>query len=107
MEHKAMDSLLSLDMLSMLIEDLNKEINYKMGEYSLIPEGTRLLHLSSDGSHHGIYFLGDIIYSTALEKQYEKIPVEKDIVLNERNNFENHLRNLINDKINMLKNLEL
>ncbi len=94
-------------MLGILITDLNKEISYKLGEESVYDPTLKLLSLHSDGEDHCILILNETLWSSKLEKELESIPVEKEMNLNERENFEAHLRLLINDKINNLKNLEM
>lgn len=98
-------SLLDLNMLSMLVDDLNRELFYKATEHTPLEPGTKMLAMSSDGDDHRIYFLGMQIYSTKIEKQLESIPLNKDMSLNERDYFEQHLRRLINDQLEVLKNI--
>jgi hypothetical protein len=100
-----MSYLLDLNMIGELVEDLNKELLYKAGEHTPLHPDTRMLALSTDGSDHRIYFLGMQIYSTRIERNYEDIPVEVDMELNERENFEPLLRQLINDQLDILKNI--
>lgn len=100
-----MSYLLDLNMISELVEDLNKELLYKAGETTPLDPNTRMLALSTDGSDHRIYFLGMQVYSTKIERDYESIPPEVDMTLNERINFEPHLRQLINDQLDILKNI--
>lgn len=100
-------SLIDLNMLGILILDLNKEISYKLGEDSVYDPSLKLLSLCSDGEDHCILMLNETLWSSKLEKELENIPVEAEMHLNERENFEVHLRMLINDKINRIKNLEV
>lgn len=90
----------------MLIEDLNIEINYKLGEVNDTADQDLLL-LQSIGKRHTIYFQGLVIWDSQTERELEKIPAHVEINLNERENFEKHLRLLIMDRINILKHLEL
>lgn len=101
-----MGSLVDLNMLSIIIEELNTEIHYKISETHDAPIED-FLSLLSTGDEHGIMFLGQIIWSSELEKQNEDIPIRIEIDLNERSKFESHLRLLVNDKLNILKSLEL
>lgn len=102
-------SLLSLDLTAIIISDLNAEIRFKLNDtdscYADFSED--LLSLQTDGNEHTILFLGSAIFDTKLEKMYESIPPRVQIDLNEREKFEPHLRILINDRINILKHLEL
>lgn len=100
-------SLISLDQLSFIISDLNKEIYYKITEnYEGMEED--FLCLMSIGDQHSIIFLGITIWSSEVEKQLEPdILPEVELTLNEREHFEKHIRFLIMDKINILKNLEV
>lgn len=98
-------SLINLNMLGMLISDLNKEILYKVTEELEIPTITKFIFLHSDGDNHKIFFLDEVIWDSEVEKNFENIPIEKDIELNERENFEKHLRNLINDRVEIVKNI--
>lgn len=100
-------SIIDLNMLGLLISDLNKEICYKMGEDGLYDPSLKHLSLSSDGEDHCILLLDEFIWCSKLEKEMEDIPIETEMSLNERENFEVHLRLLINDKINKIKNLEM
>ena len=100
-------SIIDLNMLSSLIADLNQEINYKLGEDDIYNPKLNLLNLSSDGEDHCIIMINTCIWSSKIEKELENIPVETEMSLNERENFETHLRLLINDKINKFKNLEM
>ena len=96
------------NMLTVLLCDLNKEINYQLSEKEpcLFNEaGGDYLQLSNDGSDIKIYFLGSLLYSSKMEKELENIPVEKQLDLNEREKFELHIRILIMDKINFIKDL--
>lgn len=105
--NKTADSLISLDMIAMLLSDLNKELIYKLTEYINLTSDMKPLTLYSDGDNHSILFLGDLIWDSATEKQIENIPVREEIELNERKYFESHLRLLINDRVLILKNLEM
>lgn len=93
-----------------LIEDLNKEINYKLSEKEpclFNEEGGDYLQVNIDGNKIQIFFLGSILFCSKTEQELENIPVEKQMNLNERENFEIHIRLLINDKINYIKDLEM
>jgi hypothetical protein len=100
-------SLISLDMIGMLISDMNREIHYKLTENQLLNSDLKPLSLNSDGDNHLILFLGDILWSSQIEKNFENIPLREELTLNERKNFEKHLRLLINDRILQIKNLEM
>lgn len=100
-------SIISLDLVAMIISDLNKELHYKITENSSLVLDNRVIYLSSDGDNHSILFAGDILWSSELEKKFENISLLKEIELNERKPFEKYLRNLINDKINQFKHLEM
>ncbi len=103
-------SLLDLNMLRDLCDELNKEINYQLSEKEPClynKEGGDYLQLNSDGNNIQIFFLGGILYCSRTEQELENIPVERQMDLNERNNFEIHIRLLINDKIEFLKDLKV
>lgn len=91
----------------MLVDDLNKELVYKAGEIGPVPEGRKFLSILTDGEDHKILLFDIQVYSTALEKQMENIPLREDMLLNEREHFEPYLRALINDELEIIKNLEL
>lgn len=99
--------IIDFNMVHILVEELNKEIKYKLTENSFINKDTVLLVYQSDAKDHRIYFLGQCIWSSALVERFEDLPVEKDIELHERKLFEQHLRNLIMDQVNIFKNLEV
>lgn len=102
-----MSSLLDLNLASIIISDLNQEIKFKIGEHITAAFTENLLSLQSDGDNHSIIMLGNSIWDSKLEYQVEDIPIEKEMLLNERKPFEAHIRKLINDRINTLKHLEL
>lgn len=105
-----MSKILDLNMVSILCEELNKEINYKLSENepALFNEtGGSYLQFNSDGNDIRIYFFGGLLWSSDVEEKLENIPIETQMDLNERENFESHLRILIMDKINSLKTLEM
>lgn len=93
-----------------MIDELNKEINFKLSNdqpHLFSKDGGDYLKVQADGQDIQIMFLGENIYCSKLEKELEDIPVEKQMSLNERKNFEQHLRLLINDKLNSIRNLEM
>lgn len=99
-------SLLSLDNVALIISDLNKEISYKTSEDGP-PDNKPALILSTDGDNHSIWFYNELIWDSLTEKNMDPIPVEVEMDLNERRNFEAHLRLLIGDQVNKIKNLEM
>lgn len=100
-------SLISLDLIGLILTDLNKEVYYKISEFQEISSEPKYLHLQTDGENHRIFFLDDIIWDSYLEKKYENITPEDEMTLNERPAFEKYLRRLMNDKLIIIKNLEL
>lgn len=102
-----MSSILDLNLVSILLSDLNSEIRFKLGEYTTGPFMEELLSLESDGDSHAILFIGKVLWSSKLEYMMEDIPLETQMNLNERSQFEFHVRRLIMDRINILKYLEL
>lgn len=100
-------SIISLDNISLILSDLNGEISYKISENESEQPNRKFLTLLSDGDNHKILLLNQEIWCSKLEIELENIPTEVELTLNERKNFEKHLRLLINDKINSLKNLEM
>ena len=99
-------SLIDLNMLALMLSDLNKEISYKTSEEGP-PDNKPALTLCSDGDNHSIYFYSELIWCSLIQRQMESIPTEIELSLNERKNFEAHLRLLIGDQINKIKNLEM
>lgn len=99
-------SIISLDNIALIINDLNREMIYKISE-NRSEFNEELLFLVSSGDDHSINIFGAEIWSSKSEKELENIPIEIEIELNERKQFEKHIRVLIMDKINILKNLEL
>lgn len=106
-ENIAATSLISLDLIGIIITDLNKEILYKIGEYTEIKSDSKFLFLQTDGENHKIFFLNEVIWDSYLEKKYENISPEIEMTLNERPKFEAHLRKLINNELNVYRNLEI
>jgi len=103
-------SLINLEVVRSIIHDLNAELNYKLTENA--PEGLQaiqqnMLLMASDGENHSIQFLGDILWSSVLQQEYENIPPEKEMTLNEREHFEPYLRKCINDKLDMFQNVRM
>lgn len=99
--------ILDLNMCNEMIEELNREMVYKLSNDTPINKDTELLTFITDAKDHRILFLGQVIWSCEREKQMENIPLEKDMSLNEREKFEPHIRALIMDQINLFKNLEV
>lgn len=102
-------SLIVLDNIIQIIADLNRELNYKINSNLKggIESEYNFIILASDGDDHTIQFLGEILWSSELEKQMEDIKPEQELRLNERKYFEPHLRRLINQKINMFQDIQL
>lgn len=89
-----------LDNLALILLDLNKEIKEKTQI-----EGA--LVLQSDGENHVITLLSSVVWSSEIEKQMEDIPPLEEIKLNERENFEEHLRHLVRDQVNLINSIQL
>jgi len=104
-----MSSLLDLNMASMMVEDLNLEMAKQMGEITGIPPENciRCLVLTSTGNNHTILFLGMRLWSSEAEQHYENIPVEKEMELNSRENFEIFVRKLIMDCLKPLGGIKM
>jgi hypothetical protein len=102
-------SLLDLNMVSILVDDLNTQIKYQVSGHIGIPmeQVQRFLTLQSDGGDHVIYFLGSKLWSTADEREFENVPVEAEIELNTRVNFERFLRNLIQEEVSAISSINL
>lgn len=101
------NNIVSLDNLALIVAYLNEEIKYKMGDYTEAPVTEDTLCIMSNGDSVSLIFLGFTIWDSLTEQEFENIPLRAQMELNERENFEAHIRLLINDKINILKNLEL
>lgn len=104
---KTADSLLSLDMTAMLLSDLNKELHFKISENHPVAPDAVFLTMWSDGTVHKIFFMDQLIYSTEAEKIYENMPLRVEIEMNERDNFEKHLRLLINNQVSIYKDIDV
>jgi hypothetical protein len=100
-------SLVSLDNIAMILSDLNRELAYKSSENNPGNEEKKFLTLISDGDNHSIWLTGMEIWNSRTEKELENIPLEKEIILNEREHFEAHIRCLIMDAVNVLNKIEM
>jgi hypothetical protein len=97
-----------MNMLSVLIDDLNRELLYQAGEVQLpVTANQKFLTLESDGDDHKVFLLGILVYSTRLQEAMENIPLNVDVELNERQNFEPYLRTVINDQLHVIRQLQL
>lgn len=101
------NNIVSLDNLALIVAHLNEEIKYKMGEHTEAPVTEDTLCIMSNGDNVSLIFCGFNIWDSLTEQEFENIPLRAQMELNERENFEAHIRLLINDKINILKNLEV
>lgn len=100
-------SIISLDNIALILSDLNRELAYKASENNPGNEGKKYLTLLSDGDNHSIWMTGIEIWNSLTEKELENIPIEKELILNEREHFEAHLRSLIMDAVNMMNKIEM
>lgn len=102
-----MNAIISLDNLGLILSDLNDEVSYKAAENNPSLEGQSLLTLVSDGKTHRILFQKTVIWCSQLRQEMENLTPEQEMTLNERENFEKHLRVLINDHIGTLNNVSM
>ena len=102
-------SLLDLNMIGHLIDDINKEIAYQISEHTEIPQQniTRFVTLHSSGEEHSIYLLGIKIFDSEEEAQYDPIKPEEEIELNTRENFEVFLRQLIMAELDLIAQIDI
>lgn len=96
-------------MIGVLLEELNREIAYKITEKSGLPleKAPKLLSIQSEGTDHKIHFAGIPVWDSAKEKQYENLKPEDELELNTKENFEKFLRRAINDEIKNLSEIEM
>jgi hypothetical protein len=97
---------IDINMVSLLIEDLNREIEFKMDEEGPVDK-KKLLSFYSNGDNHCINFLGSCLWSCEDEKRFENIPADESIRMKEREPFEKHLRMLINESVSSIKNITM
>lgn len=102
-------SLIDLNLVSIIVEELNEEMAYQVSEASEVPpsEIARLLSVSSNGENHSVYFLGICLWSTADEKKYEQLTPEDEIELNTKEKFEAFLRSAIMQELYLLNQISL
>ncbi len=102
-------SLIDLNMIGILLEELNREIAYKITEKSGAPleKAPKLLTIHSEGTDHRIKFAGITIWDSEKEKKYEDLKPEEELNLNTKENFETFLRNAINGELETLSQLEM
>lgn len=102
--------ILDMNMLSILVADLNKELHYKIGETKPLagkPEDYDFLIYVSNGEHITIKFMGIEIWSSQAAIQFENPTPEEQMSWGERENFEPHLRQLIQDELNALERVTM
>jgi len=100
-------SLLILDNVAEILQDLNKELRFKFSENTPQEPNRIWVHLETDGEVHRIIFLGKVIWDSAVEKSLEDIPPEMEMKLNERHRFEKHIKMLINDELAIFSNVQV
>lgn len=102
--------LIDMNMVHSMIADFNKELFYKMSEIrelAGIPEDYDFLVLVTNGEHITIKFLGVEIFNSQNVKRFDNLTVEKEIAFGERENFEQHIRLLIQDELNVLEKVTM
>lgn len=98
--------IIDLNMIGLLLTDLNQELSYKASENYPAQDGKPVLKLHSDGERHQIFmFDGLLIWDSELDKAFSDLKIEEEIEQNTRENFEKHIRLLINDKLAMFESL--
>jgi len=101
-------NLISLDMIGMMLDDLNREFHYKVNEGE--PEPNRdmdYLICMTQGKVHIIHFLGQEIWNSAVSDMIEKPTIEEQLEKNTRENFEIYIRLCIQDSIDRFQNINM
>lgn len=101
-------NLISLDMIGMMLEDLNKELHYKFNENSPKPnERLDYLVCMTQGSIHVISFMGIEIWNSSVAIAMEKPSIEEQLEQNTRQNFEEYIRLCIQDELDRFQNVDI
>lgn len=96
-------------MIGELVDDLNKELQYKISSASDVPfeNVPRLVTFQTDGGNHSVYFLGIRLWSSKEEQTYDNLSLEQQLELNERENFESYLRRCIKNELDVLCQIDI
>lgn len=100
-------SLLDLNMLGILVQELNEELAFQISDKMKIPpsKAPQLVNVHSCGSDHKITFLGVTIFDSHIEKMYEQPTPEREMELNTRENFEAFLRKSIQREVAIISQI--
>ena len=103
-------SLISLDMIGMMLDDLNHELHFKITENKAIaadPKNVDFLVLITNGNIHIIHFMGIEIYNSAFTEMVERPTIEKEMEGNTRERFEKYIRLCIQDELDVLAKITM
>ena len=103
-------SLISLDMIGMMLDDLNRELHYKITANKALaiePKNVDFLILITNGNVHIIHFMGIEIYNSAFTEMVEQPTIEEELEGNTRERFEKYIRLCIQDELEVLSKITM
>ena len=102
--------IIDMNLVALIISELNQELHYKISESKPLagqPEDYGFLIFVSNGEHVTIKFLGVEIWNSQILERFESPTVEQQIEWTERQQFEPHLRRLIQDELSALEKISM
>lgn len=103
-------SIISLDMIGMMLDDLNRELHFKLTANKAIaadPKNVDFLVLITNGNVHIIHFMGIEIYNSAFTEMVERPTIEQEMEGNTRTRFERYIRLCIQDELDVLSKVSM
>jgi len=102
-------SLLDLNMLGILVQELNDLLAYQISEKMKIPpdKAPQLINVHSCGGEHKITFIGITIWDSHIEKMYEQPTPEKEIEMNSYENFKKFLTTAIRKEVAIISQINI
>lgn len=98
-------SLVSLDFLAIVIDELNREFLYKLEEHTPLGTGDAkndFFVLFSNGNNHTIHFLGKEIWTSRFFIEMEDMKPEEEMDFYEKNRFNKWLKLVAQDYIDAI-----